>query len=292
VRRSYLTLVGVCIFWGTIPLVVKNVHLDAAAIVSVRLWVAAAGLGAALLVRRRTDPGRRLLSFRPALSVASAVTLAVHWFCLFGAYKRAPAGTVILIVYLAPVGIAAIAPRVLGEVLGRRTLGALAVAALGFVLVAAPAVGHASGAGLLLAVAAALSFVVLVVASKPLAEAYGGLRLAFMEMAGAGLVLLPIALSTPWGHPQPAWLWLVVLGLAHTAVGTGLYLAALGRVPATHVGILGYLEPASVVACGWLFLHQRPDLATVVGGIMIVAAGALVLAPGTPAGEVAAVAGR
>lgn len=291
-RRSYLTLVGVCTFWGTIPLVVKNVHLDAAAIVAVRLWVAAAGLGVALVARGRHVPGRRLLSFRPSLCIASAVTLAVHWYCLFAAYKRAPAGTVILIVYLAPVGIAAVAPRLLGEVLGRRTIMALAVAAVGFLLVAGPAVDHASAAGLLLAAGAAASFVVLVVVSKPLAEAYGGLRLAFMEMTGAGLVLLPVALTTPWGHPEPAWLWLAVLGLAHTAIGTGLYLAALGRVPATHVGILGYLEPASVVACGWLFLHQRPGLATVVGGALIVAAGVLVLAPGAPVAEVAAVAGR
>src|SRR5207248_1732323 len=46
VRRHYLTLVAVCTFWGTIPLIVRDVHVPAAAIVSVRLWVAAFGLGA------------------------------------------------------------------------------------------------------------------------------------------------------------------------------------------------------------------------------------------------------
>ena len=105
---------------------------------------------------------------------------------LFAAYQRAPAGTVILIVYLAPVGIAIAAPRVLGEALNPRTIGALALAAAGFVLVAAPTVGRAKTGGLLLALAAAVTFTALVLESKILSESYGGLRLAFMEMTGAG----------------------------------------------------------------------------------------------------------
>lgn len=275
--RSYLTLVVVCLGWGTIPLIVNSVALPAQDIVAARLWVAAAGLGAALSVGGRRFPGPRLLSVRPLRCALAAGILAVHWLALFAAYRRAPAGTVILLVYLAPVVIAVVAPRALGEILGGRTLVALALAVVGFLLVGGPAVRSAGGAGLGLGVLAAVSFAALVIISKPLAEDYGGLRLAFLEMAGAGLVLVPVAALSSWGHPEASWLWLVLLGLAHTALGTGVYLAALARVPATHVGILGYLEPASVVVCGWLFLSQRPGLGTLAGGILIAAAGALVV---------------
>jgi drug/metabolite transporter (DMT)-like permease len=275
--RSYLTLAVVCTGWGTIPLIVRDVTLPAAAIVAMRLWVAAAALGAALWLGRRRFPGPRLFSVLPWHCAAAAVILAFHWLALFAAYKRAPAGTVILLVYLAPVGIAAVAPRALGESLGSRTLLALALATAGFLFVGIPAVRGAQASGAGLGVVAAVLFVALVVVSKPLAEAYGGLRLAFVEMAGAGLVLIPVALRAGWGAPHLSWLWLVLLGLVHTALGTGLYLAALARVPATHVGILGYLEPASVVACGWLFLSQRPGLATVAGGVLIAVAGVLVV---------------
>jgi hypothetical protein len=73
VRRPYLTLAAVCTGWGTIPLIVRRVDLPSAAIVSVRLWVAAAGLGAVLLIQRRSDHGRpALLSVKPALCIASA----------------------------------------------------------------------------------------------------------------------------------------------------------------------------------------------------------------------------
>jgi len=272
-RRPELVLVGVCSGWGTIPLLVRQVDLPAAAIVFARLGIATLGLSAALLLDRGDRHRPRLFSYRPVLCVTVAAILAAHWLSLFAAYQRAATGTVILIVYLAPVGIAALAPTTLGERHSRRTLVALALGVGGAVCVTAPAIHRSSRAGLALAAFAAVSFVALVLASKPLAEAYGGLRVALIEMGGATVCLIPAAATARWGSPQPAWLWLVVLGLVHTALGTGIYLDVLGRVPATSVGIIGYLEPAAVVVLGWLFLHENPAPATLVGGVLIVAAG-------------------
>jgi DME family drug/metabolite transporter len=283
VRRAYLLLAGVCIFWGTIPLIVRTVHVEAAVIVAVRLWVASIGLGSVIVWQKRAarTVAPTLYSVHRRLCVVAAAILAVHWLALFAAYKRAAPGTVILIVYVAPVLVAAAAPRVLGETVTRRTVVAVALAMAGLALVTAPDVDRASGTGILLAVLAAVTFAALVLVSKPLAEAYGGLRTAFMEMSGAGLVLVPVAARTSWGHPTAAWAWLLVLGLAHTALGTAVYLAVLGRIPATHVGVLGYLEPAAVVLFGWLFLAESPSLFTVGGGCLIVVAGVLVLRSGS-----------
>jgi DME family drug/metabolite transporter len=286
VRRPYLVLVAVFVTWGSIPLIVRSIALPAAAIVAVRLWVASVVLGAVIRFGRRGDQPR-LLSVRPGRCATVGAILAVHWMALFEAYKRAPAATVILIVYLAPVGVAALAPKALGEVVGRRTLAALGIGLVGFVLVVGRGAQRVGTPGLLLSVAAAVTFVALVVMSKPLAEAYGGLRLAFMEMTGAGIVLIPIALGQAWGSPHAAWLWLVVLGAVHTALCIALYLGGLARVPATHVGILGYIEPASVVVCSWIVLGQNPSVATVGGGVLIAVAGAMVVRP-TKSVEVAA----
>lgn len=265
-------MVGVCTGWGTIPMLVAEVDLPASAIVFCRLAIAAAGLAAVLAVAR--TPGPPLLSHRPVACLATAAVLAAHWVALFAAYQRAPSGTVSLIVFLAPVGIAALAPRMLGERVTRRTIAAVALGATGAALVAIPgATGDAQTAGLLLAMLAGVLFVALVLVSKPLAEVYGGLRITLIEMAGAAAFLLPVAFATDWGSPQPEWGWLVVLGLVHTALGTTVYLAVLARIPATSVGILGYLEPAAVVLLGWLFLNENPALATLAGGVLIVLAG-------------------
>jgi O-acetylserine/cysteine efflux transporter len=94
-------------------------------------------------------------------------------------------------------------------------------------------------------------------------------------------VLVPVALATAWPAPAWSWLWIVVLGVVHTAIGITLYLSVLARVPATHVGILGYLEPVAVVIAAWLVLGQRPAPATVAGGVLVVAAGAIVAASGS-----------
>jgi len=268
--RPHLSLVVVCSGWGTIPLIVRHVELPAQALVFSRISIAAIGLAVAV----RLTPGQRLLSYRPGQVALTAATLAVHWTALFAAYKRAPAATVSLIVFLAPVGIAALAPSTLGERHSRRTLTALAIGASGMALVVAPAIsGETQTTGLLFALVAAVTFVALVLLSKPLSEAYGGLRITFMEMAGATVLLVPFAATVDWGRPQAEWWWLVVLGLVHTAVGTAVYLHALGRIPATHVGILGYLEPAAVVLLSWLVLDETPGLATLAGGVLIVLAG-------------------
>jgi drug/metabolite transporter (DMT)-like permease len=289
VRRDYLLLCGVTAGWGTIPVLAGQVNLPSSLIVAIRLWTAAACLGGVLVVRRRrTSPHARspgLFTVRPGLCVAVALILACHWLALFAAYKRAPAGTVILIVYLAPIGVAALAPRFLGEHLGGLTLLALLGATAGFALVAGPTVRSAGVGGLMLSLVAAVLFVALIMASKPLATLYGGLRLAFLEMAGAGLVLVPVAAFTKWPSPSPSWLWLLVLGVVHTALGITIYLSALARLPATNVGILGYLEPVGVVVCAWLWLGQRPAAETVAGGILVVAAGVLIVVSASDRGQ-------
>lgn len=281
--RPELRLVVVCTGWGTIPLIVRHVELPPQALVFSRLTIAALGLG--LAIRLSPGKGRPLMSYRPALVAATATVLAVHWVALFAAYKRAHAATVSLIVFLAPVGIAALAPATLGERHSARTLGALAVGVAGLTLVVAPAIdGEAQVTGLLYAALAAVTLVALVLCSKPLSEGYGGLRITFLEMAGAAIVLLPAAATADWGRPQSSWWWLLVLGLVHTALATAIYLDVLGRIPATHVGILGYLEPASIVLLSWAFLNEPPTAATLAGGAMIVLAGWLtVTAPKEPA---------
>ncbi|HEX3539236.1 MAG TPA: DMT family transporter [Acidimicrobiales bacterium] len=290
-RRPYLLLAGVTASWGTIPVLAGWANLPAPLIVAIRLWTAAACLGAVLLVQHwgsRRSPrtggrGPRLLAVRPGLCALAGLTLAAHWLALFAAYKRAPAGTVILIVYLAPLGVAALSPRLLGERISRVTVAALGLATVGFCLVAAPTVRAAGTSGLILSLLAAALFVVLILVSKPLAAAYGGLRLAFIELAGAGVVLVPVALASAWPAPAAGWWWIVVLGVVHTAVGIAAYLGVLAEVPATHVGILGYLEPVAVVAAAWIWLGQRPALLTVAGGLLVVAAGAVVAAFGAGA---------
>ena len=261
-------LAAVCLGWGTIPLLVAETALPPAAIAFSRVTIAATGLAVIVALVRPAGPA--LLAEQPVRCLVSGVVLAAHWTAMFAAFERAPADTVIFLIFLAPVAIAAI------ERPGRALVVALAPALAGLVLIAAPRLeGNAVGVGY--AVAAAVLFVVLILLSKPLAEVYGGLRLTLLETAIAAVALAPFAATADWGRPFAGWWWLLVLGLVHTAVGTGVYLWALAQLPATEVGILGYLEPVGVVLFAWLASADEPPASTLLGGALVVVAGTLAI---------------
>jgi drug/metabolite transporter (DMT)-like permease len=197
---------------------------------------------------------------------------------MFAGYQHAPADVVVFVVFLAPIGIAVVAPRALGERIDAATVAALAIAVAGFALTTGPVLDGARAVGVAYAALSAAILVVLVVVSKPLAEALGGFRLSRIELTGAGIVLLPVLFTTDWSGPTPRqWLALGVLGVVHTGVGVAVYLHALSKVPATSVGILGYLEPVGVVVFSWILLADAPSRTTIAGGALIVLAGGLVL---------------
>lgn len=262
--------------WGAIGIFVRWAALPAVAIVAVRCWFAMLTIGTAGLVRLGPAKARQVLHVpRPLAAIALGLGLAFHWLCLVGAQQRAPLGTVLLLVYLSPVLVAVLAPRVLGEHVPPRTYVALAVGLGGTLLLVRPEGGQ--GLGVALAVVAGVSYAALTLGSKWLVAEVGGVRLAFVQLGVAGIALLPLALIADWGEPSWSWAWLALLGIVFTGVLGPLYLVLLDRLPASTVGVLGYLEPASALVLAWLVLDEQPSAATVAGGIMIVAAGIMVV---------------
>ena len=271
--RAATSIAGMALLWGSIGVVVREVDLPAVAIVWSRVVLAAPAL--AWFVARRT-PGR--WRWRPTrLLLADGVLLAIHWTTFVAALQRAPIGTVLLITYLAPVGIAALAPLTLHETITRRTVVALGLGVVGVGLIALPSLDSSSADGILLAVITAVVYVGLALLNKRLTDDYGGAELALWQVLVAALLLAPVAAVTDWGSPDASWLWLPVLGVVYTAFAFGIYLSALAHVSATRAVVLLYLEPASAVVFGWALLSERPSALTCAGGLAIVGAGLLAL---------------
>lgn len=266
-------LAGVAIGWGSVGVMVRWCGLPTVVVVAGRVWLAAATLGVLLLIRRRSGDTAPLLPVAPWLAIGSGVLLAVHWLALTAAQKQTPIGTVLLITYLAPVLVALLARPLLGEVVPPRTFAALALAMLGTVFLVEPWRGASMGRGIALSLLAGVSLAALTLASKKLASTYGGLRLAFVQMVVAGIVVLPTVVGTPWGDPSWSWAWLVVLGVVASGLAAAVYLACLARLPIATAGVLTYLEPVSAVMFGWWALDESPSARTLVGGALIVVAG-------------------
>lgn len=265
--------------WGTVPLIARTVDLPAPAIVAARFWFGTLALTAVLFwERRRNKPsGPPIWSVSRGRAVAVCLILVVHWICEIAAYDHAPIGTALFIIFLAPVGIAALAPRVLGERIDRRTIGALGLALIGFAFMSGNALESSGGDGLVLSLLAFVTFVALILVNKPLADTYGGIRAAQMQLSGASVLIVPVLAFQHIPSFEWNWLWLVVLGVVHTGIAIAIYLSALSVVGATTTGVLGYLEPATAVLWAWLVLHEQPAAVTLVGGAAILAAGLLVV---------------
>ncbi len=284
---SELEIAGIAAFWGSIGLVVREVDLPTVEIVTFRVAIASLGIGAFLFLRP-DGRGWSLLAHRPLRTVVQGVMLAVHWVLFFAALQRAPLGTVVLIVYLAPVLVAVVAPATLGEHLTRRVGFALVLALVGSVLLLGPGAEGVEATGLIYALLAAVLLAALILNAKVLSPVYGGLRLALAQCTVATVVLLPLSFAGSGSWPTWSDLgWLLLLGLVHTALALALYLGALGRIPAVHAGVLSYLEPLSAAVLGWLVLDEAIDAGTVLGGLLVVIGGLLVL--GEPGVEDASV---
>ncbi len=273
-RRSAVTVASIAVLWGSVGAVVRQVELPAVALVSARIWIAAPAIALFLTATGREQPWR----WRPTPRLLlNGVILAAHWVTFIAALQRAPIGTVLLITYLAPVGIAAFAPMALGEVVPVRTKAALGVAVAGIALIALPAMDGASADGIALAFLTGALYVPLALSNKALSDEHGGVQLALYQLLVAGVALLPFSLLADWGTPSVDWLWLGVLGLVYTAFAFATYLDALEHLAATRAAVLLYLEPASAVFWGWIVLHEDPTLSMLAGGLLVVGAGILVV---------------
>ena len=278
--RAAVAVAAIAVLWGSVGVVVREVELTAVALVSARIWIAAPAV--ALFLSRR--PTRQPWTWRPTpLLLLNGAVLAVHWVSFIAALQRAPIGTVLLITYLAPVGIAALAPATLGEVVPTRTKVALAVAVAGIALIAIPEVGGTDADGVLLAVVTGVLYVALALLNKRLTDDMDGATLSLWQLLVAGVLLLPFAAASDWGALGDDWPWLLAMGLVYTGFAFASYLTALVHLPATRAAVLLYLEPAAAVVFGWLLLDEGLTVATAIGGVLVVLAGVMAArSPATP----------
>lgn len=277
-KTGYLELIVCGLVWGSIGVIVKEVDVPAAVIVFFRLSLGSLSVLLWWTIRGRASELR--MGTHRALLFATGAVLALHWVAFFEAYKRLSVATTILIVYVGPVLIAAAAPAVLGERLERRTIWALALSMIGIGLIAVPSASAGDAFGLVCAAVAAVSFAALVLMLKKLTPHYSPAAITVWQLGFAALLLSPALIGASGNEIVRAAPSLLALGVVHTGLTGILYVSALSIVPAQQVSILVYLEPVTAVLWAWAVLSESPTLATLAGGVLIVAAGLVIVVPG------------
>jgi drug/metabolite transporter (DMT)-like permease len=264
--------------WGLIAVIVREVELDAQVLAFYRLAFAAVTLGLVAVALGRAAQ-LRLARHRGRIAVIG-VTLAAHWFLYFVTIKLSSVAVAVLLAYLAPIAIAVLAPFVLPEARSAVALAAIVPAAAGVALVALG--GQEGGAirplALVCGLLTAATYAALVLMTKRIAAEVPVLTLSFWNYVIAAVAIAPLLLAgdrvLPTGRELPA---VLALGVVFTALSGYLYIWFLRHVTAQAIGVLAYIEPLSAALLAWALLDETLGWQVVVGGALVIVAGATVV---------------
>ncbi len=259
--------------------------------------IALGGLALAVIALSRPDSRRdfrallrRGAAGRAALALA-AVAVAAYQLCFFTAVRETgvAVGTVVAI-GSAPVFTGLLSRLAGGPMPSRRWAVATAVAVAGCaVLIANGGAAGANPAGVVLALAAGLSYAVYaVVAARLIGSGNGEAAVMGILFGGAAVLLAPVlAASSPgWILTMRGTSVTIYLGLVTTVIAYLLYGRGLRTVTAPVAVTLGLAEPAVAAVLGLAVLGERLSPAAFTG-LALVALALLLLVTGRPQGPAA-----
>ena len=207
------------------------------------------------------------------VGLADAANCALY----FEAVQRGPVAVAVLTHYLAPLLVALAAPLLLRERLSLRALAAGPVTLVGLALLIGLGREGFSPTTAALGTGSAVFFLVLMLATKVAVRAYSPLAVVSVHAVVSAAALLAVfgarALPDAWDG-RVAW---VVAGAAVCGVGgTALFNTGLRGVAASLGSALTYLEPLVASAVGALVWGEALGPWGLVGGLLVLAAGAWV----------------
>jgi drug/metabolite transporter (DMT)-like permease len=276
--RWNLGVAGLASSWGFIWVIADHLGLGSISIVFWRIGLSVLFLGLGVAVARRRDllrlggAGRWTLVLGPGLAMA--------WFCSFEAMKLSSVAVAVLATYTSPIFLALLAPLFLPERVSRAVLVALPVALGGLALIAFGSQGGAHVRPLAVGIGVTGAFVLamLVILQKKIVRDVNAIGFSFWIDVFA---LAALAAALPFGGrvlPSAGELGLLaIVGVIFTAVSGLIWLTLLRHVTAQAMGFLSYLEPVSASVLAWILLGQSLGLGVALGGVLVLAAGAIVV---------------
>jgi drug/metabolite transporter (DMT)-like permease len=238
-----------------------------------RLLVASVALG--VLVFRRTPTWPRRADWG-LLLLCGVAWFGIYNLALNDAERRIDAGTAALLVQIGPIIVAVLATVFLGE---RMTPWLLVGMVVGFGGVVIIARGFSNGGtgdrvGVWLAVVAAVTYAIGVLAQKPLLGRLPGPEVTFLACLIGVVTLLPWTgelVTVVRDAELSSLLWIVYLGIFPTAVAFSLWAYVLARSDAGKLTLTTFLVPFIATLIAWVLLSEVPPALTFLGGALCIA---------------------
>jgi drug/metabolite transporter (DMT)-like permease len=273
--------------WGGMYVVSKVVleDLPPFTLLTLRLVLGAAALGAVLWIQRRTSFDRRRIGSILAIGMLGfGVSVGLQ----FVGTSLSSAANAALITSASPVFILLFGGLLLGEAITPRRIAALALASLGVVAVLNPAdvdLTQTAFRGNLALIAAAVTWGLYSVLIKRASRDLPTMPISFLAFLGGLIVSLPLAAVEGQGGPAgpvtlPLVLGVLYLGLVSTALAMYLWNRSLAILEAGLVALLFFAQPVVGVSLGALLLGESLSPSFWLGSVLIAAGLLLAALPG------------
>ena len=162
------------------------------------------------------------------------------------------------------------------EKLQARRIAGVIVGLIGVIILHGDGLGleRGQGLGILLCLAAALSYGVSALVARRLPSDVPPLGAATFQMLASAAMMIVVAsfVERPWRLPMPgATTWLAVLGLAalSTALAYIVFFQILRRSGATNVMLVTLLIPVTAILLGYLMLGEKIAPREIAGALVI-----------------------
>ena len=261
-----ITTIGVLVLSAEgVP--IRLIEVDSWTLLFLRGVLAAPGLFLFFLVVERRGWWHKLRSMGLA-GLLAAVLFAIDNVAFIYSITHTSVANTFLLVSLSPLFAALFTRMVLRELVPRRTWLAIAGGAVAtlIIMVGSLVEGDLSGTLAGLVAAAGLGGTLVVLRARP------HLNMIPAVALGSGLgALVGLPASNPSSADAQDWIYLIALGLIIVPVGFGLICTGPRYIPAAEVALVLLLETVLGALFVWMAVGEVPTLATVVGGVVLIA---------------------
>ena len=274
-KNAKFRLMTAMFIFGTIGIFVRNIPLPSSVIALARGVIGTLFLIIFTKIRKIKISYMEIKNNLSILCL-SGMLIGIHWIFLFEAYRNTTVAVATLCYYLAPVFVIIASPFVLKEKLTFKQIVCIGVALIGMIFVSG--IFEKGGTenlqlkGIFFGIGAAIIYAVVILLNKHLKK-ISSYTMTIMQLGIAATVLAPYTLLTQntgsLTFNFTTLILLGIIGIINTGITYTLYFSAIQELKAHTIAIFSYIDPIVAILLSTLILREKPDVFTVIGGIMI-----------------------
>ena len=277
-KRALISVNAAVLLFGLAGVFAKWIRLPAICITFGRVLFSSAALGIFLLIRRQSI---RLAGRQVRLLILAGAILALHWWSFLQSIQLSTVAIGTITFSAFPLFVTLLEPAIFHQKPERRSLVIAVIILIGvFITIPEFSFENRMFLGIMTGLISAVSYAVLTIINKSLADKVSSTVTAFYEQAAAAVILLPIAAGMNVRPTATDISLLLFLGIITTAFAHTLFIHSLKAIPARLAGICSSLETGYGILFAMLLLGEIPSVREIIGAVIIV--GAVVVAQVEP----------